>query len=169
MTADEPALSERFRGWDSYQELLVSMARPLDSADRELRAAPHLRRLGDISAHIVAGHAWWFHTDLGEGRSALMRYVRRDEPDRPPASATDLVTGLERTWALLQDCLARWHPSDLDVTFERGDARFTRSWEILHVLAHDMHHGGEMSLTLGLHGRPVPDLQRMDTACACHQ
>jgi uncharacterized damage-inducible protein DinB len=28
----------------------------------------------------------------------------------------------------------------------------SRSWVIYHVLEHDLHHGGEVSLTLGIHG-----------------
>jgi uncharacterized damage-inducible protein DinB len=34
----------------------------------------------------------------------------------------------------------------------------SRSWVIYHVMEHDLHHGGELSLTLGIHGLPSPNL-----------
>lgn len=36
--------------------------------------------------------------------------------------------------------------------------QFTRQWGIWHVAEHDMHHGGELFFTLGMHGLPTPDL-----------
>ncbi len=34
----------------------------------------------------------------------------------------------------------------------------SRSWIIYHVLEHDLHHGGEVSLTLGIHGLAAIDI-----------
>ena len=31
----------------------------------------------------------------------------------------------------------------------------SRAWVVWHVLEHDLHHGGEVSLTLGVHGIPA--------------
>jgi uncharacterized damage-inducible protein DinB len=42
-------------------------------------------------------------------------------------------------------------------TGPRGNVR-TRGWIIWHVVEHDLHHGGELSLTLGMHGVPALDL-----------
>ncbi len=28
----------------------------------------------------------------------------------------------------------------------------SRAWVVWHVMEHDLHHGGELSLTLGMHG-----------------
>jgi uncharacterized damage-inducible protein DinB len=35
---------------------------------------------------------------------------------------------------------------------------FSRAWVVWHVLEHDLHHGGEISLTLGMHGLQAPDI-----------
>ena len=32
------------------------------------------------------------------------------------------------------------------------DGEASRAWMVWHVLEHDLHHGGEISLTLGMHG-----------------
>ncbi len=37
-------------------------------------------------------------------------------------------------------------------------ARITRPWVIWHLIEHDLHHGGEVSLTLGTHGLAAPGL-----------
>jgi uncharacterized damage-inducible protein DinB len=43
------------------------------------------------------------------------------------------------------------------ITTGRGTTR-TFQWVIWHVLEHDMHHGGELAQTLGMHQIPVPEL-----------
>ncbi|MGH2633978.1 MAG: DinB family protein, partial [Tepidiformaceae bacterium] len=60
-------------------------------------------------------------------------------------------------------CLDRWTPSMLDDPFELPRAggsvvTVTRQWLIWRVLHHDIHHTGEISLTLGAHGLPGLDM-----------
>jgi uncharacterized damage-inducible protein DinB len=66
------------------------------------------------------------------------------------------VRGLDRTWQLMADCLARWSDADMRQTFpDDWDGRpveLSRAWVVWHVLEHDLHHGGEVSLTLGMNG-----------------
>jgi uncharacterized damage-inducible protein DinB len=47
----------------------------------------------------------------------------------------------------------------LNEVFEHEEAdgtieKCTRGWVLWHILEHDLHHGGEISLTLGAHGLP---------------
>jgi len=69
---------------------------------------------------------------------------------------------LEATWEMIRNALARWTPADLGYVYKRTRAgeeqRFTRQWIIWHVIEHDIHHGGEISLTLGMHNLTAPDL-----------
>ena len=62
----------------------------------------------------------------------------------------------------LDECLRRWTPEDLAVEFSRerrtGTQTFTRQWVIWHLIEHDIHHGGELSLILGSHGLTGLDL-----------
>jgi uncharacterized damage-inducible protein DinB len=57
---------------------------------------------------------------------------------------------------MIDDCLQRWTPDDLAVEFSRQrptrTQTFTRQWVIWHLMEHDLHHGGEISLILGSHG-----------------
>jgi uncharacterized damage-inducible protein DinB len=63
---------------------------------------------------------------------------------------------------MIADCLARWTPAMLEDEFTRerprGLVTHTRQWIIWHVIEHDLHHGGEISLTLGNHGLTALDL-----------
>jgi uncharacterized damage-inducible protein DinB len=63
---------------------------------------------------------------------------------------------------MMRDCLERWTPEMLDDPFTRerprGTVTRTRGWIIWHVIEHDLHHGGELALTLGMHGLVAPDL-----------
>jgi uncharacterized damage-inducible protein DinB len=73
-----------------------------------------------------------------------------------------LVAGLATSWQMIADALARWTVADLGHRFpppaslseeERGIyGERTREWIIWHVLEHDIHHGGELSLALGGYG-----------------
>ena len=49
---------------------------------------------------------------------------------------------------------------DVEVSRERrsGTQTFTRRWVVWHLVEHDLHHGGEISQTLGTHGLPGLDL-----------
>ena len=54
-------------------------------------------------------------------------------------------------------------PADWQQTYPGDDddsepAIITRQWVIWHLIEHDLHHGGEISLTLGMHGLPAPNL-----------
>ncbi len=69
-------------------------------------------------------------------------------------------TGL--TWQPIEEGLARWTTEDYDevlTVHRKGRTRvLTRGWIIWHLLEHDLHHGGELSFSLGMHGLPAIDI-----------
>ncbi|HKB48291.1 MAG TPA: DinB family protein, partial [Ktedonobacterales bacterium] len=70
-----------------------------------------------------------------------------------------LVQGLDRTWQVMADRMARWSPADMQETFpddwDGTIVHLSRAWIVWHLIEHDLHHGGEVSLTLGMHGIPA--------------
>ena len=86
----------------------------------------------------------------------MKEYANWDVTGAPVRTPTEMVQALDRTWQLMADCLARWSPADMHQTFpDDGDGtpvEVSRAWVVWHVLEHDLHHGGEVSLTLGIHG-----------------
>ncbi len=135
----------RAAGWKAYQDRLAAALAPLTAEQLALRAAPGLRSIGENAAHIIAVRAGWFTYTLGEDAEAA-----------PTRTADELVQGLDRTWRMMADCLARWSPADMQQTFPDDwngkQVYLSRAWIVWHVLEHDLHHGGEVSLTLGMHG-----------------
>ena len=155
MTEGQISLLPFYKGWDTYQELLIKAIEPLSLEQLSLRPAPHLRSIGENAAHIVGTRVGWFHFVLNDGGDDL---VARNwaHPNQPP-STPELISGLELTWQVIQDGLRRWTPADLDEIFQDTDDDgkvwdLTRQWVIWHLIEHDLHHGGEISLMLGMYG-----------------
>lgn len=142
--------------WKLHHEKLRDAIVPLAPEQLALRAAPGLRTIGEKVSHIIATRVYWFNGFLGEEAPHVGPMVVWDDEGQPARPASDLVYGLDQTWQFVQGCLHRWTPEDLAKTFPRefrGDAYvLPRSWVVWHVLEHDLHHGGEVSLTLGIHG-----------------
>jgi uncharacterized damage-inducible protein DinB len=152
-------LATFYRGWDRYQELLVTAVAPLSAEQLALRAAPALRPIWELAAHIIGTRVWWFHDFMGEDGDELEPLSTWDDPGEPQRSAAELELGLERSWELIAERLNDWTAKDLEQAFahpRRGTV--TRQWVLWHVLEHDLSHGGELFLTLGIHGLPAPDL-----------
>jgi uncharacterized damage-inducible protein DinB len=156
-----------YSGWADYQRLLAGAIAPLDGEQLGLRAAPHLWSVRMIANHVVAARAWWFHSWMGEGGQgfdpAMVDFDEGEESERRPAP--EIVAGLEASWTLVDSALRRWSDADLDARFQRPvpNAEGARPWRdrryiVWHVAEHDLHHGGEISLSLGMHGIPAIDL-----------
>ncbi len=162
--ADENfTLTTFYTSWKEYQDHITEALAPLTTEQLELRAAPHLRSIGENALHIIGCRASWFTEFLGEDGGAEMKVYVRWNADalKPRASipnAAELAQGLDRTWQFMMDCLAHWSPDDMRRTFpddwDGTQVDLSRAWVVWHVLEHDLHHGGELSLTLGMHKLP---------------
>lgn len=158
-TNPDQSLAPFYAGWDRYNRLLVEAVAPLTPDHLALRVTPSQRSIAELAAHIISARAGWFHDMLREGDANIEKFRAWDDDDNPSTlKAAQLEMGLEKTWSLIADCLARWTPADLDATFSGRTKTYTRQWVIWHVIEHDMHHGGELGLTLGAHGLNAPDL-----------
>ena len=163
MTEHPFLLASFYKGWDDYQQHLVHALAPLSPEQLTLRVASHLRSTGIIAAHIIGARARWLHHVLREGDENLTALGTWDDPGQSARTAAELVRGLEITWQVILDALHRWTITDLDevlhVTDENGEEEtFTRQWVIWHLIEHDLHHGGEISFILGMHGLVAIDL-----------
>ena len=163
MTA-EP-LSTFYQGWESYQHRLVSMIAPLSPEQLALPAAAHHWPIGMVVQHMLADRVWWFQLWMGQGSPELAPILRWDAGagmEAPLHEADELVGALEATWSMISGALARWTAADLGHVFSPPAAlseaeriafgELTRQWIIWHVLEHEIHHGGELSVALGGYG-----------------
>jgi len=159
------SLASVYAGWEEDRRRMIASIEPLMDAELALRAAPHLRTIGHLVAHLVAARARMVHWILGEGDSGLDALAVWDGFNQPAPQAirpaSDLAQGLETTGRAIQHALNRWTSSDLDhiVEWRYGNDihTYTRQRMIWNLVRHDYHHYGEVALTLGMHGLPVPD------------
>lgn len=90
--ADEVA-----RGYEAHQRRLVKMITPLDQAQLDLAAAPHLWSVRTLACYIVAARAGWMHSWMGEGSASFGAMADWDEDEAlATRSAAEIVRGSRR-------------------------------------------------------------------------
>jgi uncharacterized damage-inducible protein DinB len=153
-----PPVASFYSGWEGYQQRMVQALVPLSTEQLAWSAAVHLRSVDLIARHVVGARARWLGHFLGEGGDELEILGAWDDDDQPQRSAAELEEGFGRTWDVIAAVLARWTAPDLEVSFPNRNPApdepeaFSRQWVIWHLIEHDLHHGGEISLVLGMHG-----------------
>ena len=165
MSNDALALADVYVGWEADQQRLSSLIGSLTQERLALRAAPQLRTVSALASHIVAARArmtHWILRERGDGLNSLAYWDGADQPAPPLIRpAAELSGGLELTWQVISASLHRWTAADLaDViewTFHGETSQLTRGQVIWNLVRHDYHHGGEITLTLGVHGVATPE------------
>lgn len=145
-----------YANWKGYNKRLCDAVTPLTDEQLRLQPAAHMWPLGQVLQHIVSVRAGWFSGTLQEEDEAMNGYMEWGQYESPSRSAEELVRGLNDTWTFIEERLNRWNDEDGAKTFpDEWDGQIyqvSRSWVIYHVLEHDLHHGSEASLILGMHG-----------------
>lgn len=161
MSEDQSTLSAYYEGWHNYQELLIQALAPLSAEQLSLSAGATLRTIRTMALHIIGARARWFYDLMEVGDQEFAELRTWDRPHAPARDAAQLAYGLETSWRVMQTALANWTPEEMQYRYkgeENEPETITRQWVIWHLIEHDLHHGGEISLTLGLHGLKAPDL-----------
>ncbi len=145
-----------YENWRAYNGKLQKCIAPLTKEQLLLQPSSHMWPLGQIAQHIISVRAGWFSGTLQEPDKAMDEYMLWGQRDSLERSAIELVHGLGETWAFIESRLQRWTPADCAMTFpDEMDGQtyeVSRSWVIYHVLEHDLHHGSEVSIILGMNG-----------------
>ena len=184
MTTDVPSLSSVFEGWGGHHTALVRAITGLTPEQLAYRPASHLRSAGEIISHTALGRVDWFHRMGAPGSGELARQIIpqagekadtehpgklipwMDAIERQEAAITtnpaELLRWLEASWQMIERTLTTWTVADLAQTFRHlYDGKVyavSRQWVIWRILSHDIHHGGELAILLGLQGIEIPDL-----------
>ncbi len=156
MSDDQKLVQAIFEGWHSFQGILTKALRLLDDEDLSLRTADSLRTVDEIARHIIGARARWFYLLMGEGGDEFKALGRWDRRDARVRSVEEIISGLEGTWKGMQDAISGWSTEDWQMSWPGEDDSepeiITRQWVIWHLIEHDLHHGGEISLILGTYG-----------------
>jgi len=167
VSTDAHSLMSVYKGWDGYQIGLMHAIAPLSSEQLAWRGAPHLRSVGELAAHVVMGRIGWIHHILGVESTEVTQWLvawsaggtlKQDVEQNAGA----LVSGLEATWKMIENVLNRWTTDDLGKTllhpYQGKTYALPRQWILWRIMAHDIHHGGEIAFALGMQGIDLPEL-----------
>jgi len=156
-----------YDGWRLAQERLVERISELSPEQLGLQAAPHLWPIWAITAHTAAVRPYWLcHicNEPGAERTPFAGLIDQGWEDdlSHPRGAGELVSALQSTWTIVEECLDRWTPAMLQDTFRRefnGTVTLhTRQSVLMRMITHDAYHIGEIAQTLGMHGIKEVDI-----------
>jgi uncharacterized damage-inducible protein DinB len=174
MTKDGQSLAEIYDGWHGHQTSLVQAIEPLTPEQLGWRPAPRLNSVGELARHISLGRITWFVRMDAPGSAELAAQINTWEQDSDgnrhivesalpiTGQAAELVQLLESSWQMIERTLQNWTVSDLAQSYRHqwnGDIyAVSRQWTIWRILTHDVHHGGQIALMLGMQGIAVFEL-----------
>lgn len=169
---DLKSLAELFSGWDGYNASLVRAIGGLTPEQCSFRLKPEMHSAAEIARHIAIGRLCWFVRMNAPGSAEIAATLRdwttdsdgSHHPDEEQVSLDkeEIVRWLGLSWDMIEATLAAWTADDLAVsylhTFRGVTYAVTRQWTLFRILAHDMHHGGQISLLLDIQGVDAPEL-----------
>jgi len=151
-----------YENWRSHNKKLCDCITPLTNEQLSLQPAKGMWPLGQIVQHIISVRAGWFSGTLQDNNESMNEYMSWGQRESPARGVVELVRGLDETWGFIEARLNRWTLEDCAKTFpDEWDGQVhevSRNWVIYHVMEHDLHHGGEVSLILGMNGLRTLDL-----------
>jgi len=161
-------LASVFEGWDGYRQSIINAVSPLTAEQLRWCPAPHLRSVGEIVRHIALGSINWFLRMDAPGSREIAKYIEAWDEDphgnryivedaiEIADQASELTRWLEDSRRMINQSLETWTVEELCKTYHhtwRGNTyAISRQWTIWRIMAHDLHHGGEFVLMLGIQG-----------------
>lgn len=138
-----------FRPWNEIHNNLIKL---LDRfTNSELSYQPFIGGwpVGRIFLHIAETEDFWIHAVVRQELSPDILYTLHDYPSHQ-SIRSKLILSHEKT----QTFIAGLKEPDLERRFKTPDNESLQLYDILwHVIEHEVHHRGELSLALGLLGR----------------
>jgi uncharacterized damage-inducible protein DinB len=157
--------------WPQYNRRMVEVIGAMSETQLALRPSPERWPIWATVGHTAGARVYWLCSVLGEPGLESTPFTDsaglgwEDDLDTP-RGADELVTALNTTWSVIEDCLDRWTPETMAETITRsygGNSRSDSRGSILQRLfSHDAYHCGELSQTLGILGLPQIDLWRSE-------
>ncbi len=162
MDDDRKSIEAIYSGWSNYQGLLITALTPLTTTQLAYQASPSLRTIEEIATHIIGARGRWFAAPLGDGNPQLAAYSRWDRRDQPIRTSAEIIEGLQFTLDYILSTITHWNTDEWNMTVPGEGTHepsvITRQWVMWHLIEHDLHHGGEISLTMGMYRLKAPDL-----------
>jgi uncharacterized damage-inducible protein DinB len=167
-------LARVYDGWGGYNTSLIHAIEPLTAEQLAFRPFEGQRSVGEIARHIALGRIGWFvrmPAPLSVELAAKIedwavdrdgnRHIKEDSI-AISQDAAQLVHWLNASWEMVQATLDQWTVADLEKTYRHtywGTVfEVSRQWTIWRMMAHDIHHGGQLTIMLGMQGIEAMEL-----------
>jgi uncharacterized damage-inducible protein DinB len=146
-------VAQMFAHWEEVRAGLLATIDRFEEHELAFVALPGGWPAGEVMLHIAEVEDIWLHSVV-RGELGEIGYWLRDYHTK--AAIRDvLARARERTQRFLDSVTL----TDLDNRYTgRDGAAYPLRWIIWHVLEHEVHHRGELSMTLGLLGREGLDV-----------
>jgi uncharacterized damage-inducible protein DinB len=144
-----------FSHWDQIREGLISTIKAFSEEELIYTPYPGSWSVGKIILHIAGAEDGW------------LRHVVTRELDKWPEEYTlenypsieAILQVLDEVHARTTDYLGTLEMEDISLIVETPwDSKIPLLWIIWHVVEHEIHHRGELSLILGILGREGLDV-----------
>lgn len=147
-------LNEVFSLWDHVHDDLLGTLDKFSDAELAFRPFPSSWSVGQIALHIADCSNGWFCSALDSATQWPPDISKEEHTTVAAIKAT-----LDETHVMVKGYLEPLTTEDLTrpVHMPWGE-EFTLGWVIWHVLEHEIHHRGELSLILGMLGREGVDV-----------
>ena len=172
MSETATSLRRVFEGWEGYN---TSLLRAVEEATPEAlayRPRPEARSVGEVVRHLALGRINWLARMDAPGSAELANRIpewftdsvgnRYVVEEAIPADRASLIGWLEATWGMIERTLNAWTVDDLFRTYRHTFMGMTYAvsyqWTIWRIMAHDLHHGGQLTILLGAQGIEPFDL-----------
>jgi uncharacterized damage-inducible protein DinB len=165
-------LRDAYGMWPQYDRRLREVIGDMTDDQLAICPSPGGSPIWATVAHTAGTRVYWLCVVVGEPGAETTPFNDiaagigwEDDLDHP-RSATELVSVLRSTFAIVEACLDRWTPAMLRDEVRRdyqGTTQVhTRGSVLQRLFSHEAYHCGELSQTLGIHALPQIDLWRPD-------
>ena len=147
-------LDQLFSHWDQIHNDTLATLDKFDESELEHIAYDGGLPVGRIALHIADAEEGWFRLVATQERSEWPSdYTLENYPSKAAIKAL-----LSEAHAKTMAYLATQTLDDLERVFKSAWGDFSLRFIIWHVLEHEIHHRGELSLILGILGRQGLDV-----------
>lgn len=162
-----------YADWAGYNRRIVEGIRRLEPADLALPVPAQRDWPGDpwpiwaVLGHSAGVRVFWFCDVFGEPGAEATPFAGEtpgwEDDLTHPRTADELVGAFLSTWQVIEGCLGRWAPADMDRAVQRDEAGrapeiHTRQSILMRMITHEGYHIGEINIALAAGGREPIDL-----------
>lgn len=161
-----------YEGWEGFNTSLIKAVEQSTPEALAYRPAEEMRSAGEVFRHISKGRIDWFHRMAAPGSHELVQQIQEWKTDAAgnryvdeeafSTTPSDLIHWLNATWGMIEQTLRQWTVEDLSRTYRHTFKGVTyvvsHQWTIWRIMAHDIYHGGQLTILLSSQGIDMPEL-----------